>query len=110
MSLSPEPLPPSILRSETPEASQTSVLEPPVSTFRIFLNFAFSLLALAVGAALMVMPWLDNWSFNYFQGWNRTMSEMWDEPLFRAGISALGLLNLSIAVRAAFRLGRSSAS
>ena len=63
-----------------------------------------AVLALAVGIFLVVFPWLSDWSLNYLQDLNPVLESRWDDPLFRSGISCLGILNLLISFREARRV------
>ena len=63
-----------------------------------------AVMALAVGIFLVVFPWLSDWSLNYLQDLNPVLESRWDDPLFRSGISCLGILNLLISFREARRV------
>ena len=62
-----------------------------------------SVLALAVGIFLLVFPWITDWSLNYVQEYSPYLEERWQDPVFRSGISCLGVLNLLISYREARR-------
>ena len=75
----------------------------------------FAVFAFEIGAFLAVFPWMDSWSLNHLPTFFPTLQsdfqDVWDEPSFRAAFSALGILNLLIAVRQVIellRIGRPS--
>ena len=72
---------------------------PPTKQRHPILSACYSLVALATGLTLAIIPWVDTWNFNYLQGINPTLEFVWDEPSFRASVTALGLLNVLIGLR-----------
>ncbi len=61
----------------------------------------FGLFAFEIGAFLVVFPWMDSWSLNHLPALipslRANVQDVWDEPFLRAGVSALGLVNLYVA-------------
>jgi len=70
----------------------------------LFIIFCFEL-----GLFLLIYPWTDGWSENYFAwafpGAVQTKWHMfWNNAYVRGGISGLGVVNLWIAILEVFRL------
>jgi hypothetical protein len=91
MSLDPQPV------FEAPPASAAG--DRPTPRRHPLLTACYSLLALATGLTLAIAPWADNWNFNYLQSLDPTLEYLWDEALFRGALTALGILNIFIAIR-----------
>ena len=70
------------------------------------LTFCFAVFAFEVGLFLVVIPWLDSWTFNYFQGINPNIESIWDEPSFKGLVTGLGFVNIYIALLQIIRLFR----
>lgn len=72
--------------------------------------FLFAIFAFEIGAFLIVFPWMDSWTLNhfpsFFPGHEVDLQDLWDDPYFRGGLSCLGLLNVTIALREALKLIR----
>jgi hypothetical protein len=70
----------------------------------------FAIFAFEIGAFLVVFPWMDSWTLNhlpsFFPGHEVDLQDLWDDPYFRGGLSCLGLLNVTIALREALQLLR----
>ena len=70
----------------------------------LFIIFCFEL-----GLFLLVYPWTDGWTNNYF-AWltaNRLHSDwhdFWNNTYLRGGVSGLGLVNVWIAIGEAYRM------
>ena len=62
------------------------------------LHICFAIFTFEIGLFLLIIPWQDSWTFNYFQGSNSVLEDIWDDPYFRGAISGLGLVNLYLAV------------
>jgi hypothetical protein len=60
----------------------------------------FALLSLEIGAFLLVFPWVDAWTLNHvpslFPSFLLELQDLWDDPLLKGSVSALGALNLYI--------------
>ena len=70
----------------------------------LFIIFCFEL-----GLFLIVYPWTDAWTENYFSviAPDRALTrwrELWNNPFVRGGVSGLGLINIWIALTEVFGL------
>jgi hypothetical protein len=74
------------------------------------LTFCFAVFAFEVGLFLVVIPWLDSWTLNYFQGINPNIESVWDEPSFKGLVTGLGFVNIYIALLQVIRLFRRQTS
>ena len=105
MSLTPgTPFPESSVPLETP---------PPVPPRRWqgrLLTICFAIFAFEVGLFLVIFPWQDSWTLNYFQGISQNIEELWDEPSFKGLVTGLGFVNIYIAVLQVIRLFRRQTS
>lgn len=102
MSITPgSPLP------ENPVPMETSP-PPPKRWQGRLLTVCFAIFAFEVGLFLVVIPWLDSWTFNYFQGFNSNFESIWDEPSFKGLVTGLGFVNIYIAFLQILRLFRRS--
>jgi hypothetical protein len=72
------------------------------------LRLVFAIFTFEVGLFLVVFPWVDIWSLNYFSGWFPALENVWDEPYFRGAITGLGLVNIYVACAEVLRLFRRS--
>jgi hypothetical protein len=70
------------------------------------LTICFAIFAFEVGLFLVVFPWQDSWTFNYFQGFSPNLESIWDEPSFKGLVTGLGLVNIYIALLQIIRLVR----
>ena len=61
------------------------------------LHFAFALFTLEIGMFLVLFPWFESWTSNYFQNSLPFLEAVWDDPYFRGAISGLGLVNIYLA-------------
>ena len=66
----------------------------------------FTIFALEIGLFLMIFPWMDSWDINHLQRWSPRLEDWWRDPYLRGAVSGLGLVNVYIACREAFRLIR----
>ena len=73
------------------------------TSFGRWLAAIISVLALSVGIFLAIFPWVSDWSLNYIQEVSPLLESRWHDPVFRTGISCLGVLNLLISYREARR-------
>ena len=100
MSLSPQ-TPPS------PSAGSEAVLtEQPRRHWLLLLCFA--LFSFEIGIFLVVFPWMDNWSLNYFPGAFPGLEDLWEEPALKGALSGLGIVNIYVAILQLIRLFRRS--
>jgi hypothetical protein len=70
------------------------------------LTVCFAVFAFEVGLFLVIFPWQDSWTFNYFQGLNPNLESFWDEPSFKGLVTGLGFVNIYIALLQVIRLLR----
>jgi hypothetical protein len=70
------------------------------------LRICFAIFTFEVGLFLLVFPWRDSWTFNYFQGSNQWLEYVWDNPYFRGAFSGLGLVNIYLAILELLRIFR----
>jgi len=61
---------------------------------------------LEVGFFLLIFPWTDSWSTNYFSTLIPEWRMRWDNMYLRGAISGLGVVNLYISFIEIFRLRR----
>jgi hypothetical protein len=85
---------------------QTAPAAPPKRWQGKLLTFCFAVFAFEVGLFLVVFPWQDSWTINYFQG---NLESLWDEPSFKGLVTGLGFVNIYIALLQVIRLFRRSA-
>lgn len=87
--------------------------EPPITPpgplwFARVMSVLFIIFCLELGLFLLIYPWTEWWSANYFawaaknnvQHWN----ELWNNTYVRGAISGIGAVNLWIALAEVFRL------
>lgn len=72
------------------------------------LTICFAIFAFEVGLFLVVFPWMDSWTLNYFQGFSSNLENLWDEPSFKGLVTGLGFVNIYIALLQVVRLFRRS--
>jgi hypothetical protein len=59
-----------------------------------------------LGVFLLVFPWIDDWSVNYYPFLPLWAHSLWISPYFRGAVSGIGLLNIYISFSEVFRLRR----
>ena len=67
------------------------------------LTLCFAVFAFEVGLFLVIFPWQDSWTFNYFQN---NLETLWDEPSFKGLLTGLGFVNIYISLLQVIRLFR----
>jgi hypothetical protein len=93
---------------------ERNVSGPPASLLRSRLwRILFCIVAVELGLFLVVYPWTDYWNLNslpsYVVAIIPNFDDLWDDQSFRGAVTALGLVNLWIAIRAGVGLtGKSS--
>jgi hypothetical protein len=83
--------------------------EPPVQPKRWqgrLLTICFAIFAFEIGLFLVIFPWLDTWTLNYFQGVSSAFENLWDEPTFKGLVTGVGFVNIYIALLQVARLFR----
>jgi hypothetical protein len=66
----------------------------------------FALFSFEIGLFLVVFPWMDSWSLNYFAGIAPGLEDLWEEPAFRGAVTGLGFVNIYVAMVQLFGLFR----
>ena len=95
----------------TPETRDAEITQQPASNrSRWLLLFCFALFSFEIGVFLVIFPWRDNWSWNYFPGAFNLIENLWDEPAFKGGLTGLGLVNIYVALSVLFGLFRRKSS
>jgi len=101
MSLTPEPAatpPPIPATAHNPRSSRTPRL----------LRLCFAIFTFEIGLFLVVFPWVDIWSLNYFSSLFPALENVWGDPYFRGAITGLGLVNIYVACLEVVRVFRKS--
>jgi hypothetical protein len=75
---------------------------------RILLALLIVIVCLELGLFLLVFPWTDYWTSNYFATFVPKYFWVWESPYFKGAISGLGVVNLFICFSEIFRLRRFS--
>jgi hypothetical protein len=70
------------------------------------LRLCFAIFAFEVGLVLVILPWMDTWNLNYFQGLVPVLQDIWDDSYFRGAVTGLGFVNIYIALLELVRLLR----
>jgi hypothetical protein len=70
------------------------------------LTICFAVFCFEVGLFLVVFPWQDSWTLNYFQGVHPAVENLWDEPSFKGLVTGLGFVNIYIGLLQVVRLFR----
>jgi hypothetical protein len=68
------------------------------------LTICFAIFSFEVGLFLVIFPWQDSWTLNYFQGISPRIEYLWDEPSFKGLVTGLGFVNIYIAILQVVRL------
>lgn len=66
----------------------------------------FAVFCFELGVFLLVFPWLDGWSSNFFRTLHPWLQTVWVLPEFRGAVSGLGIINLYISLVEIVRLRR----
>jgi hypothetical protein len=75
---------------------------------QILLALLIVIVCLELGLFLLVFPWTDYWTSNYFATIIPKYFWIWENAYFRGAISGLGVVNLWICFSEIFRLRRFS--
>ena len=73
---------------------------------QITLALLIVIVCLELGLFLLVFPWTDYWTSNYFATIVPQYFWIWDSAYFKGAISGLGVVNLFICLSEIFRLRR----
>lgn len=76
---------------------------------QITLALLIVIVCLELGLFLLVFPWTDYWTSNYFATFVPKYFWVWESAYFKGAISGLGVVNLSICFSEIIRLRRFSA-
>jgi hypothetical protein len=79
------------------------------SWFQRLASVLFIIFCFELGLFLLIYPWTDSWSENYFawlvQGHSQAnWHAFWDNSYVRGGLSGLGIVNLWIAIMEVFHM------
>jgi hypothetical protein len=97
---------------EHPPQSDTIPMAPPPPEPRIYQWYhkmsavVFIAFCVELGLSLLIYPWTEYWSKNYFSIAIPALSDYWDNVYLRGAISGLGVVNLYISFIEIFRLRR----
>ena len=90
----PPPFPPSVSPSRRGRALQ------------ITMALLIVIVCLELGLFLIIFPWTDYWTSNYFATFIPQYFWIWDSAYFKGAISGLGVVNLTICFSEIIRLRR----
>jgi hypothetical protein len=95
------------LSPQIPNSSPAPEQEVPQRRHWLLL-LCFALFSFEIGIFLVVFPWMDNWTLNYFPGAFPRLEDLWDEPALKGALSGLGVVNIYVAILQLLRLFRRS--
>jgi hypothetical protein len=95
------------LSPQIPNSSPVPEQEVPPRRHWLLL-LCFALFSFEIGIFLVVFPWMDNWTLNYFPGAFPRLEDLWDEPALKGALSGLGVVNIYVAILQLLRLFRRS--
>lgn len=100
-----------------PEIQPVAETSPPPVTrgglskgLQITLALLIVVVCLELGLFLLVFPWTDYWTSNYFATFVPKYFWIWDSAYFKGAISGVGVVNLCICFSEIFRLRRFAGS
>lgn len=105
----PTEAPDSPAQSTGTEPAEAPIVPPGPTWFQRLSSVLFIIFCFELGLFLLVYPWTDGWTDNYF-AWavpGSVLSQwhtFWDNQFVRGAISGLGIVNLWIAIAEVFRL------
>jgi hypothetical protein len=73
---------------------------------QITLALLIVIVCLELGLFLLVFPWTDYWTSNYFATFIPQYFWVWESAYFKGAVSGLGVVNLCICFSEIFRLKR----
>jgi len=101
---------PEIVASHPETSAGTAPVVPPgPGWFQRFSSIVFIIFCFELGLFLLIYPWTDGWTSNYF-AWAITGTaqpvwhSFWANAYVRGAVSGIGILNLWIAMAEVFRL------
>lgn len=68
------------------------------------LSFCLVAFALEIGLFLTIYPWSGTWELNFIPVRLTALLDVWNSPALRAGVSAIGLIDMWIALVEFWRL------
>jgi hypothetical protein len=96
--------------ADAPDSPVVAPVVPPgQGWFQRLSSVLFIIFCFELGLFLLIYPWTDAWSDNYF-AWavpgsvQTTWHTFWNNSFVRGGVSGLGVVNLWIALLEVFRL------
>jgi hypothetical protein len=96
------------MQQEPESMEATATLAPRYRWYHKLFGLLAVIFCFEIGVFLLVFPWLDDWTSNYFSAVPFLSQQMWASPYFRGAISGLGVLNIYISFVEVFRLRRFS--
>jgi hypothetical protein len=81
-----------------PGPETTTNTAPPKRWQGRLLTICFAIFAFELGLFLIIFPWQDSWTLNYFQGISPSFENLWDEPSFKGLVTGLGFVNIYVAL------------
>ena len=91
------------LPENPPPPVEAAPAVPPKRRPSRLLTLCFAIFAFEVGLFLVIFPWQESWTFNYFQV---NFENLWDEPSFKGLLTGLGFVNIYISLLQVIRLFR----
>ena len=94
----------------TPSSLLSPDADPPIPPhrrtrlWRRIQTIVFIVFCLEMGLVLLLLPWSELWSHNYFFSLAPNWSELFGSSYLRGAISGIGLINVWIALSEAWRL------
>lgn len=89
-----------------PQALAEERLASPYRWYHKVSSLFFIVFCMELGLFLLVYPWTDHWTMNYFAAMRPGWYEFWRNGYVRGGVSGVGILNLYVALTEIFRLRR----
>lgn len=102
---SPEQRPPEQRASEQPPVPP----RPRIGWFQRIASVLFIVFCLELGLFLLIFPWTDSWTLNYFswigpEALQPVWHDFWTNHYLRGAVSGLGLVNIWVAIAEALRM------
>ena len=106
--MTPEPRQKDTPETSHPESTATGP-HPRVTWFNRLTSVLLIVFCLELGLYLLIYPWTDSWSANYFS-WIGPLNlqpywhQLWNNSYVRGAVSGTGLVNIWVAVAEALRM------